>query len=243
MTNATPTIDLDTKIAELQKRAQHTPLTQIDSNGYAHIVFRPAPEQPPINLENCFKAIRDNFKIYTTKAKHHINSHFLAPNTEKKLIERKFSDDAELQKLAEYLDTSLLEFEKNVKRFAPTVKDSGYELEIKMGGKNNYSVSIGFKNSAGKQVGPFLETHITTSPLDNYDCLTVNIGYIDKHKKRVYTRSFDYNLLNDKDIMVEQRGEETHLKTNTQLIHDKLKDSIIKENKTQLKRKHLSREL
>lgn len=242
MTNATPVLDLDIKIAELQKRVQQKPLMQIDSNGDAHIVFQPLPEQP-VDLAACFKAIRDNFKVYTTKGKHHINSHFLAPNAEKKVIKRKFSEDKELQRLSACLNTKLLEFEKNVRRFAPSVKDAGYELEIKMGGKNNHSVSIGFKNKDGKQVGPFLETHITTSPLDHYDCLTVNIGYIDKHKKRVYTHVFDYNLLNDKDLITEQHGSETHIKTASQLFHDKFKDSVIKENKARLKSKHTTWEI
>ena len=31
--------------------------------------------------------------------------------------------------------------------------------------------------------------------------ISVNIGYIDKHKQRVYTHSFDYDLLNDKNLM------------------------------------------
>ena len=243
MTNATTVHDLDTKIAELQKRVQQKPLTQIDADGDVHIVFQPLPEQPTADLNACFKAIRDNFKVYTTKSKYHINSHFLAPNTEKKVIKRKFSEDRNLQKLSECLNTKLLEFEKNVKRFAPTVKDSGYKLEIKMGGKNNHSISIGFENKDGKQVGPFLETHLTTSPLDNYDSLTVNIGYIDKHKKRVYTHIFDYNLLNNENLLTEQHGDATRIKTASQLFHDKFNDGIIKENKLRLKSKHTTQEL
>lgn len=244
----TANIDVELKIAKLQERLQQsTPLTQMDGDGNAHIVFS-APNAAENSssgpdLQACFKAIRDNFKYYTTKAKRHINTHFLAPNTEQKVVDSNFAKDKDLQKLAKYLDMTLKNFETNVKRFLPSIKNTDYKLEIRMGGKNNHSINIGFKNSEGKQIGPFLETHITTSPLTLYDFYTINIGYMDKHKQRVYTHSFDYNILNEIDNYTEQRGNKTFLKTNSQRSHDTFAQTTVRQNKKRLSAKYHTPEL
>ena len=240
MTSSIPSTDTKLKIAELQKRLlQNRPITLVNTSGEAHILFNSAKKRPTdVNLSPVFQDIRHNFKNYTVKAKHHINSHFLAPNAEQKVIDTKYDGDIQLQKLAKYLDRSLQDFEKNVNRFLPNIQNTDYKLEININGKNNQHVSIGFKNEQGKQIGPYLETHITTSPLDGYDVLSVDIGYINKHKQRVCTTSFGYDSIRDVDNYEEQRGNETFIKTDSQRHHDKYQKLLTAEAKSRLQKKN-----
>ena len=218
MTVAVKEISLKAKLKELEKRIAQKPMTHIDENGAAHIVFTPsennAPKQP--DLKEVLQIVRDNFSQYAQKAAHHP----IKPDT--------------VQRLSTYLDIALKDFENSVKRFMPNIKNTDYKLEISVSERNKTAVRIGFKNPEGKQIGPFLSTHITSSP---QDMLAVDIGYMDKHKKPVYTHSFGHESLEDADNYMEKRGDKTFMKTEKQRHHDKYKDIIEKETRRRFERK------
>ena len=218
MTVAVKEISLENKIKELEERLSQKPVTLIDENGAAHIVFTPsennAPKQP--DLKEVLQIVRDNFSQYAQKAAHHpIKSEDVA-------------------RLSTYLDIALKDFENSVKRFMPNIKNTDYKLEISVSERNKTAVRIGFKNPEGKQIGPFLSTNIISSP---QDMLTVNIGYVDKHKDKIYTHSFGYDALEDVDGYVEKRGDKTYLKTREQIISDKTVKTTIKQTRSRLLRK------
>ena len=192
---------------------------------------------------NIFDIIRQNFKNYITKTAYHLNSQNIIESLEQQHIDNLYKKDEKLQHLMKCLDIALEDFAKNTVRFMPNTKNTDYKLDIFIGGKNNTNVRIVFKNAQEKQIGPFLSTHITTSPTDKYDMLTVNIGYIDKHKKTVLTHSFGFDMLEDVNIITEQRGDTTNLKTNEQIYHDKFKDTIMQTKKQQFIKKKNSFEI
>ena len=218
MTVAVKEISLENKIKELEERLSQKPVTLIDENGAAHIVFTPsennAPEVP--DLKETLQIVRDNFSRYTENAIHDLKTTKI---------------------LSTYLDIALKDFANNVQRFMPNIKNTDYKLEISVNERNKTSVRIGFKNPQGKRIGPFLTTHITSMP---YDMLSVDIGYIDKHKKPVYTHSFGHDSIKnvkDADNYMEKRGDKTFMKTEDQRRHDKYKDVVIKETQRRLERK------
>lgn len=249
MTTLVQEVSVQTKLKQVKRRAlpqrSPRPMTHIDDNLNAHIIFTPLTNNnKPLKhytvkseFADVFEFIRKNFKNYTTKAAHHLNSYYIQPLAEQKLIDKYFADDKKLQQLAQYLDTALKEFEQNALRFMPNVKDTDYKLDISVSERNNTAVSIGFRNAEGKQIGPFLSTHITTSPLDGYDYLSVTIGYKDKHKQPIITRSFDYEVLAEADNMTEKRGDKTYFKTHEQMMHDDFADTTVKKVKDALKHK------
>lgn len=242
MTTAVKSVSIQDKLASLQKRSQsNLPITNIDSKKRVHIMYTPsatAPlsdNQPSFNIKKELDIVRRNFKKYTTKAAHRMNSYFILPEKEQEAIDKNFAADEKLQRLAKYLDIALKDFENNVKRFIPNVKNTDYKLDISVGGSDESSVRIGFKNAAGKEIGPFLKTHITT--FNEWDYLSVSIGYI-KNNKRVDIHTFGYNVLDNVDNMAEKRGNETFLKTDTQMRHDKQVQTTMKNMKSRIKYKH-----
>lgn len=219
MTVAVKNVSLKDKLKELEDRVAQKPMTHIDGNtGAAHIVFTPsednAPKQP--DLKEVLQIVRDNFSQYAQKAAHHP----IKPE--------------DVARLSTYLDIALKDFENNVKRFMPNIKNTDYKLEISVGERNKTAVRIGFKNPQGQQIGPFLSTNIISSP---QDMLTVNIGYVDKHKEKIYTHSFGYDSLKDVDGYVEKRGDKTYLKTREQIISDKTVKTTMKQTRDRLLRK------
>ena len=67
--------------------------------------------------------------------------------------------------------------------------------------------------------------------------LSINIGYIDKHKKPVITHSFDYDVIENADKYLEQRGDKVFMKNHTQITHDNSVKLITKAVKEKLSKK------
>ncbi|MBR1825293.1 MAG: hypothetical protein IJ770_01750 [Alphaproteobacteria bacterium] len=254
MTVGVKDISVTDKLKEIKKRVlpqcPPLPMTNIDNNMAAHIVYTQNADNKKLKnyavkmkFADVFDIIRQNFKNYTTKAAHHLNSRFIQPDAEQELIDLHYKGDEKLHRLMLYLDIALKDFEKNVARFMPNTENTDYKLDISVSGMDKSDIRIGFKNAEGKQIGPFLSTHVTTSPLDRYDMLTVNIGYIDKHKQPILTHTFSYDVLENADIMAEQRGDKSYLKTTEQIRHDKFKDMSVKANKERLRSKRNSLEI
>lgn len=244
MTVAATKVSVRAKIKELQKHLQSVSRTH--SATYEEITEDPtsssdlnsqAQKQDVSDLEKVLNIVFKNFIDYTTKAADRLNMDAFRPQAEQKLIHSHFAANKKVQLLTEYLGAELLNFAKNTLRFMPTVKNSDYHLDIFVGGRRNNNVRIGFKNSKGKQTGPFLKTHVITSPFTGCDMLVVNIGYIDKHKKPIFTHVFDYDILENIDLMAEKHGKTTHLKTNTQITHDKYIKNSMKSTQEHLQQK------
>ncbi len=180
------------------------------------------------DLKQTLEIIRQNFKKFNTSA----------ANCSSSPLVRKEGATAVMGRLSKYLDITLKDFTNNVKRFMPNTKNTDYKLNISVGGRDNTDVRIEFTNPQGKRIGPFLNTHITISPLNQHDVLSVNIGYIDKHKQPIIIHSFGYDMFNDVSHMVEQRGDKTYLKTDKELQHDKYSDILQKETKMRLRHKN-----
>lgn len=218
MTVAVENNKIITKIEELKEKAISTPMAQMDEDGAVHIVFVPKQEENSIatDLKDTFDIIRQNFEKYTKNAV------------------KQFKDYEKIPRLKKYLDTALQEFAQNINRFMPNIQNTDYKFNVSVSGREKTDVRIGFKNPQGKQIGPFLSTHITSSP---QDMLAVDIGYMDKHKKPVYTHSFGYESLEDVDNYMEKRGDKTFMKTEKQRHHDKYKDIIEQETRRRLERK------
>ena len=233
------------KIAKLKSSLKiwpsATPLTQVENGGDAHVVFNPMPSvkaSEAANFAYVFDSIRRNFKKYTTEAEYHLVPYNRQPEDEQKLIDRFFSQSDTLQRLAKYLDLALLDFETGALRFMQGAQNSDYKPDISIGGKNNENVYIGFKDAKGRQRGPFLSSHVVVSPLNQYDMLSVSIGYIDKHKKAILTHSFDYDVLQNADKYAEIRGDKVFMKNEEQLRHDKYAANKIRQTKERLKNKY-----
>lgn len=230
------------KIVALKERKTSIPaLTQVDNQGALHIIMqsqKPAPDPIDVKLNYCFQGIRDNFKKYNTKAKYHLNSHFIAPHAEQKIINDCFNKDEDLKRLMKYLNISLNEFAANLKRFLKSVQNTDYQPVISTANYNSPNLTIEVRNAKGQQIGPFLRTGLYQDNIDGYTRMDVSIGYVGKKRKRVVTHSFSYDLNRKVDDYAERRGEEEALKTEAQIIHDKFSGINMKELKRNLKIKH-----
>lgn len=230
------------KITAAKKRVSATsPQTHIAADGAVHIVLQPtvpAPDPLEVKLAYCFQNIRDNFKKYNTKAKYHLNSQFIQPKAEQKIINDCFNKDEELKQLMKYLNIALNDFANNLKRFLKSVQNTDYQLVISPADGTSANVSIAVKNAKGRQVGPFLRTGLYQDNHDGYTRLNVSVGYVGKRNKKITTHSFSYDSFYRAKDYAERRGDKEYLKTDQQVWHDTFKDVRIKEIKKDLKCKH-----
>lgn len=232
------------KIKKLRHRAQQRSLlVQTAPNGAVHIIVNSLlkdniiSNNDELRLENALQTVAANFKNYLIKAKAPYNYQYILSHIDKNAANSPFSKDMLVQHLSECLNITLANFKKSVMRFLPNAKNSDYKLYISLSGKDNTSVGIGFKNSQNKETGPFLKTHIMVSPTTGYDMLCVNIGYMDKHKKPVITHSFGYDVIENADKYLEQRGDKVFMKNYEQITHDNSVQLITKAVKENLAKK------
>jgi len=230
------------QIQKLRQRMQRSSLlAQISPNGTAHIAISPQnniiSHKDKLKLKNTLKTVVANFKKYLTKAKAPYNYQYVLSNIDKNPTNHPFTKEILIQNLTECLNIALSDFEKNLMRYLPSTQNSDYKLYISSSGKENTSVGIGFKNSQNKETGPFLKTHIMVSPTTGYDMLSINIGYIDKHKKPIITHSFGYDVIENADKYLEQRGDKIFMKNHAQITHDNSVKLIAKAVKEKLSKK------
>lgn len=233
------------KIAALKERkASSLAPIKVDDNGMLHIVIHPpvaAPDPLDVQLDYCFKGIRDNFKKFNTKAKYHLNSYFIEPKAEPKVINNYFNNDEELKCLMKYLNISLNDFAANLKRFLHNVKNTDYKLDIFPQDYSSPNIHIIIKNSKGRQAGPFLLTAIRQDNVDGYNRLDVVIGYVSKKRKKVMTHYFSYDTRRKAEDYKENHNSTERLKTEKQILHDEFNDLNMKELAQSLKLKHKAR--
>jgi hypothetical protein len=228
-------------IALKERKTSGSALTMVDDQGALHIVMqpqKPAPDPIDVKLNYCFQGIRDNFKKYNTKAKYHINSRFIAPHAEQKIINDCFNKDEDLKRLMKYLNISLNEFAANLKRFLKSVQNTDYQPVISTANYNSPNLTIEVRNAKGKQIGPFLRTGLYQDNHDGYTRMDVSIGYVSKKRKKVVTHSFSYDINCKADEYTERHGNEEVLKNEAQIVHDKFSNINVKELKRNLKIKH-----
>lgn len=230
------------KITAAKKRVSAAKsLTHIDSEGAVHIVLQPevaAPDPLDVKLSYLFEGIRDNFKRYNTKAKYHLNSQFIQPKAEQKIINDCFNKDEELKQLMKYLNIALNDFAKNFKRFMRSVQNTDYEPVVSPRDGTSPNLSIAVKNAKGRQVGPFLRTALYQDNHDGYTRLNVSIGYVGKRNKKIVTHSFSNGPDYKPNSLVERRGDKEYLKTEQQVLHDEFCGLNVQKLKTDLKYKH-----
>ncbi len=230
------------KIAAAKKRVSAAKaLSHIASDGAVHIVLPPetvTPNPMEKKLAVCFEGIRENFKKYNTKAKHHINSYIVAPEHEQDTIDRYFGGDKELQKLMKHLDTVLSDFADNLKRFIKSVQNTDYKpvFSPENGKSDNFSITV--KNAKGRDVGPFLRTVLYQDNHDGYTRMDVSVGYIGKQRQKIVTHSLSCDVNRRVGNLSERRGDKEYLKTENQAIHDEFCRYDMKELKSSLKRKY-----
>ena len=230
------------KITAAKKRVSATsPQTHIAADGAVHIVLQPtvpAPDPLEVKLAYCFQNIRDNFKKYNTKAKYHLNSQFIQPKAEQKIINDCFNKDEELKQLMKYLNIALNDFANNLKRFLKSVQNTDYQLVISPADGTSANVSIAVKNAKGRQVGPFLRTALCQDNHDGYTRMNVSVGYMGKRNQKITTHSFSFDSFYKAKDLAERRGDKEYLKTEQQVFHDRFKDVRARELEKELRCKH-----
>ncbi|MBQ7632895.1 MAG: hypothetical protein IJS88_02115 [Alphaproteobacteria bacterium] len=215
--------------------------THMAADGALHIVLQPivpAPNPLEVKLEYCFRNIRDNFKKYNTKAKYHLNSQFIQPKAEQKIINDCFNKDEELKQLMKYLNITLNDFSQNLKRFMKGAENTDYNVDISPADGSSANVTIAVKNAKGRKIGPFLQTALYQDNHDGYTRLNVSVGYMSKHNKKITTHSLSYDSVYKPEDLVERRGDKEYLKTEQQVQHDKFKDVKVKKMHRDLRFKY-----
>ena len=237
----TATLVADKITAAKERMSATLGQTHMAADGAVHIVLQPtvpAPDPLNIKLEYCFRNIRDNFKKYNTKAKYHLNSNFIRPKAEQKIINDCFNKDEELKQLMKYLNITLNDFSQNLKRFMKGAESTDYSVDISPADGSSANINIAVKNAKGRKIGPFLQTTLYQDNHDGYTRLNVSVGYMSKHNKKITTHSLSYDSVYKPEDLAERRGDKEYLKTEQQVQHDKFKDINVKKMRSDLRFKY-----